>query len=82
MGPVIGFIPWNGDNINQMLADGVNFNTINTSLALPYVSGNPVQSAIDALDPLLFPNVFNPGAWYRYSDKNDADNRLLQIILS
>tara|TARA_R110000765_G_scaffold1482_1_gene3820 strand:- start:440 stop:1378 length:939 start_codon:yes stop_codon:yes gene_type:complete len=80
IGPVIDLIPWNGNNISEMISDGVHFNTINTSLALPYVSANPVQSAIDALDPLLFPNVFNSGTWYRYSDQNTDPIPLVEEI--
>ena len=82
IGPVIDFIPWNGNNINQMLADGVNFNTINTSLALPN-SGvalnavNVIQQAIDTLDTLGQPGTtyeneapFTSGTWYRFSDQS------------
>ena len=82
MGPVIDFVPWNGDNINQMLADGVNFNTINTSLALPN-SGTAlnavsvIQQAIDTLDTLGQSGTIyesepplTPNTWYRFSDQS------------
>ena len=82
MGPVVDFIPWNGNSINQMLADGVNFNTINTSLALPN-SGtalnavNVIQQAIDTLDTLGQSGTIyesepplTPNTWYRFSDQS------------
>ena len=82
IGPVIDFIPWNGNNINQMLADGVNFNTINTSLALPNTGASlaapaVIQQAIDTLDTLGQPGTtyeneapFTSGIWYRFSDQS------------
>tara|TARA_R110002051_G_scaffold315137_2_gene393050 strand:- start:1539 stop:2522 length:984 start_codon:yes stop_codon:yes gene_type:complete len=82
MGPVIEFIPWNGNNINQMLTDGVHFNTINTSLALPNSGAalnavNVIQQAVNTLDTLGQPGTtfenetpFIPGTWYRFSDQS------------
>ena len=82
MGPVIDFIPWNGNNINQMLADGTNFNTINTSLALPntgtsLAASAVIQQAINTLDTLGQPGTtyenetpFTSGTWYRFSDQS------------
>ena len=82
IGPVIDFIPWNGNNINQMLADGVNFNTINTSLALPNTGTSlaapaVIQQAINTLDTLGQPGTIfesepplTPNTWYRFSDQS------------
>ena len=80
IGPVPGLIPWNGNSINQEIVDGVNFNTINTSLALPNTGtsllAEPViQQAIDTLDTLGQPGTtyenetpFTTNTWYRFSD--------------
>ena len=82
IGPVIDFIPWNGNNTNQMLTDGVHFNTINTSLALPNSGAalnavNVIQQAVNTLDTLGQPGTIyesepplTPNTWYRFSDQS------------
>ena len=81
MGPVIEFIPWNGDSRSQLINDGLNFNTINTSLALPNSGAaldnlSVMQQAIDVLPTLGLPGIYenedpySPNVWYRFSDQS------------